>query len=95
MSTGDPYTTGILLITSRTIDRGGTQRERIIGKKSATHPRPWGMPQWAGDINHVCMWSVSSEKGVRAPAPSSVKMCRNRDIVQAALIGGGQAPIPN
>jgi hypothetical protein len=42
MSTGDPYTTGILLITSRTTDRGGMQRERVIGKKSATHPCPWG-----------------------------------------------------
>ena len=94
MSTGDPYTIGILLITSRTTDRGGMQRERVIGKRSATHSYPWA-PQCVGDIDHVYMWSVS-EKGARAPAPSSVKVCRNGDIVvQAASIGGEQAPIPN
>ena len=71
-------------------------RERVLGKNGRL---PFcireGPSQWVGDIGHVYMGSVSG-KGVKAWAPSSVKMSGHGDNIQAPLIGGvTQAPIPN
>ena len=82
-SRGDPYSIGILLTTSRLDDRFRMQRERVLGKNGRLTIRiREGPSQWVGDIGHVYMGSVS-EKGVRAWAPSSVKMSGHGDIIQA------------
>lgn len=72
--TSGPYNTGILLMASRTADRMEYSANGLSAKSQPIRVRD-GTLRWVGDIDHGYMWSVS-EKGVRAPAPSSVKMCR-------------------